>query len=922
MVPLDGDLVPAAKASTGLTTVAGRALDWHEPGWGKFIEDSPHSFATREITSIAGSDEIGDLGMPTLWQGMHSVAAAMLSGAAFMPGCDAIELRYVIEPAIGQASRVRMYVTAKAHNWYSGPAEAAVEAACAALPRGFVYQHPERDFTIGQTGPNRPIIELRRLEEVTEPHWEYIEAKYYYTINDDPGDGSGWQRFGAVLAQTSRPVEISILYKSTDLHYDERNLLASLTSDLAVAAEPHVDYDIMGNQEFLPGDTNARVALESWTKRISQLQRPLLARLAVRADYDIGGAIATALATAIASRATPDGNHPMYPELAQTPVDERQAAYGFDYLEIFPWGGHPIWDQSTLPDGIAPPHMLRRLAYMFGLQEAASLAILPVPDRQGVPGFPRARRLAQRRAYTTEDSDAGPSVALGSIMHHGQPTVPLRLPLKAVNRHVLTVGASGSGKTTTVLTLLAELWREHQIPFLAIEPSKTEYRSLMTVPGLESLRVISLGRDDISPLRLNPLAPPPGVRRENHAGAVLAALKLALPLFPPLPQLLDEAIDHAYERAGWDYDTTLADGLTPPTLRALLDSFEVVFEKQGFRGDALSMAASVRLRLNSLLQGSRGRVLDTVESTDFAELLSGPVVVELNEIQDNDEKAVLAAFVLDRVQAAARQRGSAAGQLLHVTVLEEAHRLLSKADAGAGNALGGDNTKAQTVRAFCEAIAELRSTGEGWIISSQRPAALADDAVANTGTRIIHRLETASDRQGLLDDLDASPLEREAAARLSEGEAVMRWPQRDEPEIVQVTPGAGVDTGHRVKDETVRVHMSSYAAETRRLLPYAMCTREVCLSGCDPARRKEGDLIAKDLSAEARGVWEKSEGNIKASTIITKALAIEADGQVDLAYCGAVHLSVRGDAFKRKRRRDIRQQVADLIRDAVRDGDA
>ena len=210
-----------------------------------------------------------------------------------------------------------------------------------------------------------PVIELRRLEEVSQPQWDYIPAEFYYTINDDPGDGSGWQRFWSVLAQASRPVEISILYRATDLHWDERNMLASLTSDLSIAAEPHTDYDVVGNQVFFPADTNAKLALDSWNRRIGQLQRPLLARIAVRADLDIGPAVATALTTAIAASTTPNGHHPMYPELPEVPRDERQAAYGFDYLEIFPWGGHVIWDQEKV-QGITPPHVLRRLPYLLG----------------------------------------------------------------------------------------------------------------------------------------------------------------------------------------------------------------------------------------------------------------------------------------------------------------------------------------------------------------------------------------------------------------------------------------------------------------------------------------------------------------------------------------------------------------------------
>ena len=382
--------------------------------------------------------------------------------------------------------------------------------------------------------------------------------------------------------------------------------------------------------------------------------------------------------------------------------------------------------------------------------------------------------------------------------------------------------------------------------------------------------------------------------------------------------MLEDALDRAYDKAGWDYDSTSADGLPPPTLRSLLDAFETVFESEGYVGEARNVAAAMRVRLKNLLRGSKGRVLDTVESTAFDELMERPVVIELNEVADDDEKAILAALILDRIQAAAKQRGSTGGQLKHVTVIEEAHRLLAKAQLGARDSVTGDSTRAQAVQAFCEAIAELRAQGEGWVISSQRPATLADDAVANTGTRILHRLETDPDRRALLDDLDASPLDREAAARLRQGEAVMRWPERDEPEVVHIRPATGVDSGRKVSDETVKAHMADHAAGVRRLLPYSLCTRDVCQHGCDPAVRRDGELIAKDLGKEARDLWKKHDGGIDALPPIARLLAIEADRNVQLAYCGAVHLSVAGDALKRKRSKDIRAQIADAIRQAVK----
>ena len=92
--------------------------------------------------------------------------------------------------------------------------------------------------------------------------------------------------------------------------------------------------------------------------------------------------------------------------------EARQAAFSFDWLEILPWGGHAVWEAEH------PPVTLRRLPYLDGLQEAASLAILPVPDEQGVPGFPRARKADSRRAEVgIEQDDAG--VRVGSVLDEG-----------------------------------------------------------------------------------------------------------------------------------------------------------------------------------------------------------------------------------------------------------------------------------------------------------------------------------------------------------------------------------------------------------------------------------------------------------------------------------------------------------------------
>lgn len=877
----------------------GPVNEWHEPGcWDGYRESVPQAFATFEVTGIGDERTVG----PTH---LRDVARSVLASAAFMPGCDAVEIRYLATPTGPGAARVQMFITAKSSDPVGGPslAAAAATAAASALPASYTSEAATVPW-IGD-GNFQPVFELRRIEEVTGPQWDYIPTEFYYYLTDRPGDGSGWGSLWRALASVDDEVVISLLFKQTDLHSMERHVLGAIASDLAIVSVSHMDVNLIGQEVLYPGCENARIALESWQERIVALQRPLVARIAVRGEPTTAMRIASTLAGAIAATTAPGlQSAPMYVDAPLHVSDVRAAAQGFDWLEVFPWGGAPLWQHESAPK------TLRRTPYLFGLDEAAGLAVLPVPDEQGVPGFVRSRRIAPRRS-TQSSSGSEPSVLLGDFINQGRRGDPALLPLTAINRHVLVAGTPGSGKTTTVLTLLASLWRDHGVPFMVIEPTKAEYRTLLRAPGMEALRLVCLGRDDIAPIRLNPLLPPPGVRTEVQANAVLAALKAALPLRDPLPELLGEAIDRAYRRAGWDYDTTADDGLTPPSLRMVMNSFSEAFEEQDYVGDARNVGPAMAVRLKSLLRGSKGRVLDTVESTDFAELFARPVVIELDEIADADDKAVMALFLLDRLRAWARANGSSEGRLRHVTVIEEAHRLLPRLAPSAGES--GDTARAAGVEAFCNAIAELRSVGEGFVLSSQSPSRLAAAAVDNCGTRIMHRIESAADRDSVLADLDANELEREASARLQIGEAITRWPQLEEPEFIQVTPGIGVDSGAVVLAEDVKALMASESFEARQLLPYALCNREVCISGCEPTVRAQGEEVAETLARSAAKMWQEHQGAVDALDPIAAALRRESDGDTQIAYCGAAHLHAHGHALTVRRRVDIRSKIRDAI---------
>jgi hypothetical protein len=842
----------------------------------------------------------------------RQLAERIIRGLRSWENAGSLELRYIWGKQSG-SDRLRLLLIGRAVGQTLDiahtKAQQMLQNVGALVPPGYEFGPLQGPLSLDTMA----WAEIERTEETRTPG-PFVPpgmVDYYYLLHPLGGSGRSWPNLPKALASIDEPGFLSIVLAPTRMTDHERQVIDHISSQARYLAEPQQTCDFFGNQITNPADAGAQAVHFAW-QRFPE-RSGLLARIGIAAHPSQLHRIASLIGSIITEGSDQSANPTPNKFKIVSDISEYDAFQTSTLGVVLPRRSHEVWSMS--PEDA--PISVERMLYFFSEEEAGGLFVLPVPDEQGVPGVPRARRAVARRE-TVADQTTEPGIRIGAALHHGQVSSSLVVPLRALNQHTLVVGASGWGKTTTVLSMLAELWREHHVPFFAIEPTKTEYRTLLETPGFADLKVIVLGRDDIAPLRLNPLAPPPGVRREVHANTVLASLRLALPLQPPLPQLLDEAIDRTYELAGWDFDTTSDEGLTPPTMRSLLDSFEFVFAQKGYIGEAKNIGVAFCVRLATLLRGSRGRVLDTVESVDFGDLMCRPVVVELDEITDNEDKAIFAAFLLDRIRAAARSRGSSGGHLQHLTVIEEAHRLLARS-ARSARYDSGDSAQSDTVQVFCDAIAELRSYGEGFILSTQSPSDLAQAALRNTATRIVHRLEQAADRNAVLDDLDASQLDRESAARLQKGEAIARWPGRDEAELIMVRVADEVDSGRKTSNETVAERMATETSQVRRLLPYALCTREVCKTGCIPSLRHDGQQLALALGAEANRLWKGANGTVTALTPIMKLLAHDAGGDAQLTYCIAAHMAANRDAFHVQRRVDIRPQLIEAVRQAVKD---
>lgn len=407
-------------------------------------------------------------------------------------------------------------------------------------------------------------------------------------------------------------------------------------------------------------------------------------------------------------------------------------------------------------------------------RELSLLAGLPSKE---LPGL-KIRKSVDFALNTTGDAlPENETLNMGHIIQHGRKLEHkhIRLPKADLNKHVFVTGVTGAGKTTTCMRLLLE----SGLPFMVIEPAKTEYRALHS--ECQNLQSYVLGREDISPFRLNPFELVS--KDENLAGHIdnlKATLAAVFPMEASMPYIVAQAITNAYKTKGWDIhsstnfnyeddDTPWAEGSNAwPTFSDMITELDGVIKAAGMgREFEEKYKGSLVSRLTDLTLGTKGRMLNTRHSIDFDKLLDEKVVIELEELKDEQDKALLMGFILQRLAECMKHRHRRDKSFQHLTLVEEAHRLLSRPEPGESD------SKKQGVETFANMLAEVRKYGEGLIIADQIPNKLVSDVIKNTHTKIVHRLFAADDRNTIGDAMGLSDEQKDFLPLLQPGETVM-----------------------------------------------------------------------------------------------------------------------------------------------------
>lgn len=367
---------------------------------------------------------------------------------------------------------------------------------------------------------------------------------------------------------------------------------------------------------------------------------------------------------------------------------------------------------------------------------------LPTRSVHGLPIIEHAEfgRNVPDEAMPDEDK-----MNLGKIYHMGKSeSAELILNRQAMASHTFITGSTGTGKSNAVYHLLGEITKNGQTTFLVVEPAKGEYKNVFG--NCIDVQVFGTNPRETPLLRMNPFAFPENIHILEHIDRLVEIFNACWPMYAAMPAVLKDAIERSYQKVGWDLRNSESEKGVFPTFFDLLDILPGVIEESHYSKDTQSdYVGALCTRVKSLTNGIYGSVLCAEDALTDEALFDRNVVVDLSRVGSMETKSLLMGILVMKLQEYRMCSSGMNSRLRHVTVLEEAHNLLRKTSAEQSQE--GANLQGKSVEMLANAIAEMRTYGEGFIIADQAPGLLDMSVIRNTNTKIILRLPDEEDRK-------------------------------------------------------------------------------------------------------------------------------------------------------------------------------
>ena len=484
---------------------------------------------------------------------------------------------------------------------------------------------------------------------------------------------------------------------------------------------------------------------------------------------------------------------------------------------------HPLFGLNpavVVPDSdynVYPP-VVNAATSLSGKELAYSLNF-PQKSVTGLPVIECAEFARNIVSYEADENDE--LFPLGKVFHMNRTeSTDVALSRNSLASHTFVTGSTGSGKSNTVYEIISQA-ASNGVRFLVVEPAKGEYKNVFGDD--DGVHVYGTNPSITPLLRIDPFSFPSGIHVLEHLDRLVEIFNVCWPMYAAMPAVLKSAVEKSYEDCGWDLiksENKYGEHLYPDfsdvarNVKMIIDRSEYDKDNKGaYKGSLLT-------RLTSLTTGINGMIFSSDE-IPYADLFDCNVIVDLSRVGSSETKSLIMGMLVLKLQEYRMDTATEMNAVLkHITVLEEAHNLLRRTSVE--QATESANILGKSVEMLANAIAEMRTYGEGFIIADQAPGLMDMSVIRNTNTKIIMRLPDQGDRELVGKAANLNDDQIVELAKLPRGVAAVYQNEWIQPVLCKVAKYDKKPVAYAMEADANAITLANMEKTTRSLLACIM----------------------------------------------------------------------------------------------------
>lgn len=410
---------------------------------------------------------------------------------------------------------------------------------------------------------------------------------------------------------------------------------------------------------------------------------------------------------------------------------------------------HPEFELDITPDDpsfdpdwlMYPPHVNATVS-LTGRELAYSLN-LPKKSVSGLPVLESVAFGREVQKFTPPSEKTPKTLIAGNVYHMRKEdkNIRVKLDMDSLCAHTFITGSTGTGKSNFIYNLLEQIYEEDK-HFLVIEPAKGEYKNVLG--GFDDVCVYGTNPMYTELLHINPFSFPKHINVLEHIDRLVEIFNACWPMYAAMPAVLKDAIERVYKDKGWIFSNPAYYSDDFPTFADLIKVLPEIMSESLYSADTKSdYSGALITRVKSLTNGINGEIFCSTKEISNEALFDRNVIVDISRVGSVESKSLIMGILIMKLQEYRMQPDKMNESLQHITVLEEAHNLLRRTSFA--QAQESSNLQGKSVEMLTNAIAEMRTYGEGFIIADQAPDMLDEAVIRNTNTKIIFRLPDEHD---------------------------------------------------------------------------------------------------------------------------------------------------------------------------------